>query len=331
MRAKRSPKDPESKVHHPAATLAGAGFLALDLLYKGDSKKPTLKYAGGSFGNVLAISSFLGLRAVPVARLGEDANADIILKDLRSFKVITDHVIKSKTGITPIIIIRLRKDSNGELKPRYEWRDPETGDRLPRYRPYPKFLAVESHGRLPSVDIFYFDRAEPSTLWLATQLKEQGALIVFEPSKFQDDIVFRFCVKAADVIKYSQDRIDSPLAEEFDGHRLEIQTTGSSGLRYRIRTKAGKFAKWSHLKSYSAGATIDATGCGDWCTAGLLHRIGSGGAAEFKEMSKDRIESGLAFGQALAAINATYVGARGPMYELSPPEVLKLAADLTRA
>lgn len=331
MRAKRSPKDSESKVRQPAATLAGTGFLALDLLYKGESKKPAFKYAGGSFGNVLAISSFLGSRAVPVARLAEDTNADLILKDLRSFGVITDYVTKSRTGITPVIIIRLRVNPSGELQSKYEWRDPKTGERLPRYRPHPRFLAVEAYASLPPVDIFYFDRAEASTLWLATQLKKRGALIVFEPSSTRDDTVFQSCVKGADIIKYSQDRIDPPFTEEPDGHRLEIQTTGSSGLRYRIRTRLGTFGKWNHLEPYSAGPTVDATGCGDWCTAGLLYKIGGGGAAGFKTMAQDRIKSGLAFGQALAAINATFVGARGPMYEVSLTTLLKLANDLTEA
>lgn len=69
----------------------------------------------------------------------------------------------------------------------------------------------------------------------------------------------------------------------------------------------------------------DPTGCGDWCSAGVIERICGGGRAYFDALSDACIASALKFGQALATLNVAYDGARGPMYHLSSKEAREKA------
>jgi fructokinase len=65
---------------------------------------------------------------------------------------------------------------------------------------------------------------------------------------------------------------------------------------------------------------VDTAGAGDWCTAGLLAHIGTGGAVGFDEVTRDEIRAALHYGQALSAWNCEFEGARGGMYERTPRE-----------
>jgi fructokinase len=59
----------------------------------------------------------------------------------------------------------------------------------------------------------------------------------------------------------------------------------------------------------------DTAGAGDWCTAGLIHRLGQAGAAGLLEVEADELRDALRFGQAMAAWNCRFEGARGGMYQ----------------
>ena len=64
----------------------------------------------------------------------------------------------------------------------------------------------------------------------------------------------------------------------------------------------------------------DAAGSGDWCTAGVLHKLARGGLAGFRRVNPGRLREALRYGQALAAWNCSYESARGGMYEASRPQ-----------
>jgi len=61
-------------------------------------------------------------------------------------------------------------------------------------------------------------------------------------------------------------------------------------------------------------AVADTAGAGDWCTAGIIHLLGRKGLAGMAAMEQGDIERAISFGQALAAWNCAYEGARGGMY-----------------
>lgn len=315
------------KVSFPSAgrVSVGSGFVTADVLLIGrDRVRANQTYAGGSCGNVLSILSYLNWTSYPVARLGGDRRATAILDDLKSFNVRTTFISNGKGGVTPTIIVRLTKDTNGQTKSKFEWKDPHSGAWLPRYRPLPKRVAEEVRPQLPEADVFYFDRAEPSSLMLAQDLKQKGAIIFFEPSSFKEgDRVFEECLEVADVLKYSSDRIPTGFDNLTVGAKIEIQTLGDHGLRYRRRQR-GRVLQWKHLPALDP-IPGDSTGCGDWCSAGVIEKICGGGRAHFEELSEACITNALKFGQALATLNVAYDGARGPMYHLSSTEAREKA------
>ncbi len=60
----------------------------------------------------------------------------------------------------------------------------------------------------------------------------------------------------------------------------------------------------------------DAAGSGDWCTAGLLNKLARGGLAALKKATSEILRQALRYGQAVAAWNCSFEGARGGMYEV---------------
>lgn len=311
----------------------GSGLIALDWLLIGDERRrPNEVSAGGSCGNVMAILAYLGWQSYPVARLGLDAQASRLLADLQRWNVHTDYMLQEEKGVTPVIIVRLREKNDGTITRRYEWKHPSSGAWLPRYRPVPKKVVNELLTRdLPVAKVFYFDRAEPSSLLLATHMRDQGAVVFFEPSATKNTHLFSECLAVSDIVKYSAERFPSaPANPASPSPRLEIQTQGKKGLRYRLKSHPTTPGPWRHIPAYAVKEVRDATGCGDWCSAGLINKLCQSGRDRFLKLSEQAIVEALWFGQALAAINCGYDGARGPMYQLSVDQVLAATAKMAR-
>lgn len=310
----------------------GSGLLALDWLLLGKQRvRANQRYAGGSCGNVLTILSFLGWKSFPVARIGADSQAKTLLNDLKAFHVDTTFVRREAKGVTPIIVLRRSVDDKGNQKSRFEWRNPESGGWLPQYRPLPKRYAEAVSPRLPQANLFYFDRAEPSTLLLATAMREKGAIVFFEPSSCKDDALFTSCLAVSDIVKYSSDRIPNPPRNpKSKSPKIEIQTLGNQGLRYRLKLNENEPGSWHVSDAVGVADFKDATGCGDWCSAGIIHELCHQSRTAFLSLNQKAIEAGIRFGQALAAINCKYDGARGPMYSLSPQDLSNQVEDLLK-
>jgi sugar/nucleoside kinase (ribokinase family) len=305
-----------------APVSVGAGFVALDrLLIGSDRVRANKQYAGGSCGNVMAILANFGWNSYPVARLGADRPAQLVIDDLRTCRVNTTFVSKERASVTPVVVLRVAEDKTGTFKSRFEWKD-RSGNWLPRYRPLPKSHANRITPSLPCASVFYFDRAEASSLSLANTMRDNGAVIFFEPSSCKDDALFTACLAVSDVVKYSAQRIAEPPQNPVSrSPRLEVQTFGGAGLRYRLKMRTETPSAWRELAAFPVDNFEDATGCGDWCSAGMIAKLCMAGQAGFMRADETSIVSAIRFGQALAAINCGYRGARGPMYELSLDEL----------
>lgn len=309
---------------------AGSGFIALDQIYRENSDSPLGQYAGGSCGNVMAILSFLGWKALPVARLGNSSDAESLISDLASFRVSTKYLFREVHGVTPVIIQRLRNHPDGTPYHKFEWRSPVDGSRLPSYRPMPQRMAAETSEKLPNCRVFYFDRADRSSLILASKMHEKGALVFFEPSSIKDPGLFAECLSVSHIVKYSADRI-SGLPASTSNFRpiLEIQTLGEDGLRYRLKQANTRIGSWMNKRAIPTAQFKDACGSGDWCSAGILSVLCSKHVDNAQEVpfDFDKVNEAISYGQSLASINCEYEGARGAMYAhaRSPSKLVKLA------
>jgi fructokinase len=136
-------------------------------------------------------------------------------------------------------------------------------------------------------------------------------------------------LQLAHVVKYSHGRRKSFDEWLSTGKPLlEIETLGRGGLRYRSRLQNPSKSRWHQLSAPEVSDVRDTVGAGDWCTAGILFKLCASGAQGLSGRSDEEVEQALAFGQALAAWNCGYEGARGGMYHVTREELLEVAHDL---
>lgn len=305
-----------TKVKRPV--VFGAGLVALDLVIGADPKGAVQSWTGGTCGNVLTILAYLGWKSFPIARLNGDPASDRIRLDLERWGVALDFTECTPTAHTPIIIQQIRRDRHGTPKHRFLWSCPHCGQRLPSFRPITQEAVASIEKRLVGASVFFMDRLSRANLTLAAIASEKGAIVVFEPSGQSDEKLFSEAIKVAHVVKYSDQRLKSAPGAMKSGSAtlLEVQTLGNKGLRYRHRL--GKtVSQWFHFSAIPAPHLVDTCGSGDWCTAGLIAKVTSKGQAGLRSGSVKLIREALRYGQALAAWNCGFEGARGGMYAVS--------------
>jgi fructokinase len=311
----------------------GTGFIVLDVIRNSAGATSTeRRFAGGSCGNVLTILAYFGWVANAVGRIGDDHVGNELVADLSKWHVNTTLLQVEAGRGTPILVQENYLDARGRPRHRFSRACPACGATLPAFRPLLTREAAMIAAKLPPHTVFYFDRVAPGTLELAQKSRAKGALVVFEPSGIKDERLFADCLKVAHVVKYANDRIKG-VHEVVAKAKVpvEIETLGAKGLRIRVRAN-GRAGAWKELPAFSAPELRDAAGAGDWTTAGLIHGLMS---KRFESPDQavadpDAVMLATKQGQALAALNCGFEGARGLMYVADAKHVLKLAAAIIR-
>jgi len=301
-------------------TCIGIGFVAADVV-EGSSEE--FVAAGGSCGNVMAILTWLGWKSFPVTRMGNDWAARVIRKDLLSVGVQDEFLSKESSIQTPIVIQRFIEDPEGKRVHRFSLACPECGGWLPRYRPTTLAQADEVTKSSIVAKTLYMDRVSPAALRVASWAKEKGALVLFEPSSVGDERQFQHAVDLCHILKFSYDRLGHVCdLRETQSPKIVIETLAEQGLRFRWR------GHWTDLPAFNTPRFLDGAGAGDWCSAGIIHRIGMTGAKILDSLQKPQLLGALRFGQALAAINCGFEGARGAMMAMTQAQLAKRLVGL---
>lgn len=293
----------------------GTGLIALDLVMGADATSPVQSWAGGTCGNVMTILAYLGWNSFPIGRMNGDPASHRVRTDLKRWGVALDFTDCAPTSHTPIIIQQIRRDRHGSPTHRFLWSCPRCGQRLPSYRPVTQHSIETIAPHLAGSAVFFMDRLSRAALSLASAASDRGAVIVYEPSAKSDEKLFAEAMQLAHIVKYSDQRLAAAGGAMHDESAtlLEVQTLGSNGLRYRHRLGSG-ISEWTHLGAINAPTMVDSCGSGDWCTAGLLAKVAANGHADLREATGASIQQALRYGQALAAWNCGFEGARGGMY-----------------
>jgi sugar/nucleoside kinase (ribokinase family) len=282
-----------------------SGFVALDVI---EGREGRISAAGGSCANVAAILAWFGWSSAIVARIGADLSGEAVCQDLKAFGVDLRHVRREDRVRTPIVLQRFVQDVDGSRRHRFSLVCPECGSWLPRFRSVVlEHIRNVIHQQAPKA--FYFDRISPAIIQLASWAKQHDALVVFEPSSISENPIFRRAVDLCHILKYSEEQLGhiKDLAEARQPAVI-VRTRGVDGLSVRWRDR------WSDLSAYRSPRLVDAAGSGDWCTAGIIHVLAQSGAVNFNNVRNTEIERALLLGQALAAVNCGFEGARGIMY-----------------
>src|SRR5712691_733459 len=237
----------------------GTGLVSLDVVLAGEDGAVSGMWAGGSCGNVLTILSLLGWSAFPAGRLAQDGPADLIRDDLRKWKVHLDFLRSIPEGSTPVIVERILR-TEGKLPSHvYDWRCPSCSSWLPRFKPIGREVVASIIQKVQQPEVFYFDRATPAAVDLATAYRKKGALVVFEPNGIGKEKWFQLAVSSSHVLKYSNEkvgRLGEAVSNVFPP--LHVETLGGAGLRYKV----GR-GNWRSLPAASPPRVKDAAGAGD--------------------------------------------------------------------
>lgn len=295
----------------------GAGLIALDLVLGAEPESPVRSWTGGTCGNVLSILAYLGWEAYPIARMDGDSASQRVKTDMKRWGVRLDFAGCSPTSNTPIIIQEIRRGRDGAPTHRFSWSCPRCGQWLPRFKAVTRSAVDFVAPSLPGAAVFFMDRVSRAVLTLAARASAEGAIVVFEPSGKSDPKLFVEALQLSHIVKYSDQRMSQVggVMQDDSATLLEVQTLGSKGLRYRHRL--GKtISDWTYLDAVPAPRLSDTCGSGDWCTAGLLAEAAAGGLTGFRSGGADGVGRALRYGQASAAWNCGFEGARGGMYAI---------------
>lgn len=293
----------------------GAGLIALDLVMSLNPESPVRSWAGGTCGNVLSILAYLGWDAYPIARMNGDPASERVRTDMARWGVRLDFAACSPTSHTPIIIQEIRKGRDGLPTHRFSWSCPRCGEWLPGFKAVTLDAVDAVTLTLPGTSVFFLDRLSRAALTLAARASTQGAVVVFEPSGKADDKLFAEAMQIAHIVKYSDQRLPATggVMQRDAATLVEVQTLGAQGLRYRHRF-GRSISDWMHLDAVRAPRLADTCGSGDWCTAGLVSKAAVGGQEGLRRAGAKGVRAALRYGQALAAWNCGFEGARGAMY-----------------
>ncbi len=293
----------------------GTGLIALDLVMGIDPQSPVRSWAGGTCGNVLSILAFLGWDAFPIARMNGDPASERVKADMARWGVRLEFAGCSPTAHTPIVIQEIRRGRNGSPTHRFSWSCPRCGQWLPSFKPVTLGAVETVAPKLPKSSVFFMDRLSRAALSLAARASTAGAVVVFEPSGKSDETLFAEALRIAHIVKYADQRLAAAggAMQGESATLLEVQTLRAEGLRYRHRLGRTP-SDWARLDAVPAARLADTCGSGDWCTAGLVAKTATSGLAGFRSGGAAAIRRALRYGQALAAWNCGFEGARGGMY-----------------
>ena len=295
----------------------GTGLVTLDLIMGPNAELPLQARAGGTCGNVLTILAYLGWEAFPIARMNADPASRRVKSDMKRWGVRLDFAGCSPTSHTPIIVQEIRYGLDGVPTHRFSWFCPRCGGWLPGFRPLTLAAVDVVAPHLQGTAVFFMDRLSPAALKLAARASSEGAVIMFEISSTVDPKLITKALGLAHIVKYSNERIREarPAMERGSTTLVEIQTLGAKGLRYRHRFDR-RVSRWINMEAVPVPCLMDSCGAGDWCTAGLLAKAASCGQDTFRNNGAEAIHHALQYGQALAAWNCGFEGARGAMYAI---------------
>ena len=311
----RQDLQPYRKRRNPV--VIGTGLVALDVVIpNGLEADPQLR-AGGTCGNVLTALAFLGWRSYPIARLSEDGASKQVAADLRQWGVNLDFVTFGDDGSTPVIIQHIRNSKTGAPSHTFSRKCPCCGAILPWYKAVRVADVTELVSRLPKAQVYFFDRVSRGALALASQAREEGSVVFFEPSASSEPNLLEEALELAHIVKVSSDRIAGNEAVLSSTQpKVVIETQGSAGLRLHHTDSEGKrrVRKWHQMDSIPVDVLKDTAGAGDWCTAGIIHMIGAMGAKGVNTLTLTEIRKAVKVGQAMASWACGFDGPRGGMY-----------------
>ncbi len=247
------------------------------------------------------------------------------MKDLVGFEFDRSLIIQDNSIHTPLYL--MTTDSGGHT---FHKQCPNCKTAFPKFSPPTDELIDNAIQRLPKqIDVCLIERLSEACLRLMIECKQRGALIMFEPNRIEKPALLAPLLKWTDIVKYSEERIPllAGLEKQIEDYevRVEIQTLGSEGIRFRTVPK--RSGKWIIMPSLECDNFADASGAGDWTTARFIHELLRKNDYQAAMQEIEQLESIIQQAQAEAALNCAFPAPRGRMYSLEDFPVCGLPCE----
>ena len=262
---------------------------------------------GNTCGNVAAILPHLGVQTFPIVHLDLSAQGLQIKSDLQRYGADVRFVENSENGGTTLLRCTHKRDKmTGEHTTSFRATSP--GSRFPKRRfirvrdEAPAF--IEALDFVP--DVFFFDAAEAGLRYLASELRQRGTLVYFEPESDVDKKKFLKAIEVSDIVKFSHEKVgDVSFVEQYT-NKLFIRTMGAEGLEFNLCGQG-----WVKVAAVPNDNVVDWEGAGDWTTSQFIACLCERDILSIAQMTIDAVKECLQFACKIASRSVSYLGSKG--------------------
>lgn len=290
--------------------ICGLGMSMVDLIQvveefpNGGGVTETLKstlMGGGPVPTALCTAGRLGAKVAIIDRIGDDWRGQQVRQEYTNFRVDTENLILEANKSTTLgsVLVRQR---DGERHVVFS-----PGDFTP--------LATEELplSLLDSAKILHLNgRHWPACIAAAQRVRQSGGQVSFDGGAGRYDVKFQSLLPHVDILIVARDFAEKFSASENTGDQLAaLIGTGASIVAITDGQNGSWFANIEsevfHQPAFQVQSVVDTTGCGDAFHGGFLYAHSYGWS----------MREAACFASAVAALNATSLGGRGNLPELS--------------
>lgn len=262
---------------------------------------------GNTCGNVACILPIFGVQTFPIAHLDLSEEGLKMREDLSRYGADVRFVENSACGGTTLLRCTHKRDNaTGERVTTFRATSP--GSQFPK-RKYlrardeaPAFL--ERLDFIPAV--YFFDAAEAGLRYLATQLRQKGTLVYFEPESDADQKKFLKAVEVSDIVKFSHEKVGDLSFVTRYTNKLFIRTLGTEGLEFNLCGQG-----WVKISSPQNNNVVDTEGAGDWTTSQFIGDLCEKDILSISKMTVENITQCLTHACKTASQSVSYLGSKG--------------------
>ena len=262
---------------------------------------------GNTCGNVATILPYLGVQTFPIGHFDLSEQGLQIKHDLQRYGADVRFVENSENGGTTLLRCTHKRDKmTGEHTTSFRATSP--GSRFPKRR----FIRVRDEApvfveKLDFVpDIFFFDAAEAGLRYLASELRQRGTLVYFEPESDADKKKFQKAVEVSDIVKFSHEKVTDLSFVNHYTDKLFIRTMGAEGLEFNLLGQG-----WVKVAAVPNDNVVDWEGAGDWTTSQFIACLCERDILSVAQMTIDSVKECLQIACKTASRSVSYLGSKG--------------------
>lgn len=251
--------------------IIGTGLNCIDIVHKNNK---TILMNGGTCANVLTVLAQLGWKSnVLIPEYISDPLRDLFTSNFKQLGVEINEYCKTNIAIPRIIE---EYDAKGHV---FYTKCPLCGKELVTKRQITHSESQKTFFSKDDADIFFFDRISSGVKNYIKLFRQQkkDVIIMYEPNSGRNiSSIINFTAEV-DILKFSSDKISFAMAEKIKQQcsdknlKLMIFTKGKEGMSFCFKQNDGTFSVWYEGPHKEFVNIKDASGAGDWLSAGLLY------------------------------------------------------------